>query len=444
MKSKTFAEMRGNRDTFEGHEQWRNAIRDARDGHFAGMSKLADAAKSSGRGLLADEQRAYDKHEVELRGLGKLYEDSAIDYGSIINAGMGGPRFDDGGGGEYRAGEPLRRGQSFEGFVRARGLAAGDDQVDDDRGRLSLRKSLKGIVTGDWRDAEPERRAMSEGVLASGGFMVPTILSAQLVDLARNQTRVIQAGAKVVPMANKTVNVAKWVTDPAAAWHTENAAITPSDATIGTVQLDAKALAGITVVSRELLEDADNVEEELRQAFAAQFSLKVDAAALYGTGTAPEPRGVKNTTGITTVALGGVNGSTPANYDFLADAIGTLADNNETANAAILSPRSARTLGKLKDTTGQPLMRPSYLDGLPMFVTNQIGTTFTVGTSTDTSDVFVADWSQLFVGVRTELQIGVLTERYADNGQIGFVSWWRGDVVVARAKAFHVTTGVRP
>jgi len=89
-------------------------------------------------------------------------------------------------------------------------------------------------------------------------------------------------------------------------------------------------------------------------------------------------------------------------------------------------------------------MKPSYLDGLPMFVTNQVPGNFTVGTSTDTSDVFVADWSQLYVGVRTELQIGVLTGRYADNGQIGFVSWWRGDVVVARAKAFHVTTGVRP
>ena len=112
MKPKTFAEMRGNRDTHDGHEQWRNAIRDARDGHFAAMSKLADAAKSAGRGLLADEQRAFDKSEVELRSLGKLYEDSAIDYGSLISTG-GGPRFD-GGGGEYRAGEPLRRGQSVE------------------------------------------------------------------------------------------------------------------------------------------------------------------------------------------------------------------------------------------------------------------------------------------------------------------------------------------
>lgn len=67
-----------------------------------------------------------------------------------------------------------------------------------------------------------------------------------------------------------------------------------------------------------------------------------------------------------------------------------------------------------------------------------------MGTSTDTSDVFVADWSQLLVGIRTELQISVLAERYADYGSIGFVAWMRSDIAVARPKAFDVTTGVRP
>ncbi len=56
----------------------------------------------------------------------------------------------------------------------------------------------------------------------------------------------------------------------------------------------------------------------------------------------------------------------------------------------------------------------------------------------------MGDWRQLLIGVRTELQIKVLDQRYADNGQTGFIAWWRGDVAVARPKAFDVTTGVRP
>jgi HK97 family phage major capsid protein len=92
----------------------------------------------------------------------------------------------------------------------------------------------------------------------------------------------------------------------------------------------------------------------------------------------------------------------------------------------------------------KPLERRAYLDGVSAYQTNQVGNAFTVGTSPDTSDAFVGDWSQLYMGVRTQLQIQVLTERYADYGQIGFLAWWRGDVQVARPAAFDITTGVRP
>ncbi len=71
-------------------------------------------------------------------------------------------------------------------------------------------------------------------------------------------------------------------------------------------------------------------------------------------------------------------------------------------------------------------------------------TTLTVGTSTDTSDVFTADWAQLYVGVRIGLTVTLLQERFMpDAGQFGFVGWWRGDIQVARPKAFDVVTGVR-
>ena len=200
----------------------------------------------------------------------------------------------------YAEGRPLTRSQTAAGFVRARGMAQpGDDE-------LSVERYLRGLVTGDWTGAAAEQRAMAEGTGSTGGFMVPTILSAQIIDLARNMTRVIQAGASIVPMPNQTLDIAKWAGDPSSAWHTENAAITPSDATLGKVTLKAKALAALTVVSRELVEDAPNVGQELSHAFAASFAVKVDKAALYGSGTDPEPRGVKNTSGVTLQSMGGV------------------------------------------------------------------------------------------------------------------------------------------
>lgn len=409
-------------------------IKEAREARFGAMQAINTAASAAGRELLASEQREFNEHEAELRALSELWEGRQVDYSQIID-GRGGERFDGLTRAEYRDGVPLTDSQSFAGFIRARG------EIREGEETLSLRKALRGIVLGEWDGAEPERRAMSESVLAGGGYMLPTVLSSQIIDLARNQTRVLQAGARIFPMQNKKLDVAKWVSDPSMAWHTEAATISPSDATIGKVTLDAQALAGLTVLSRELLEDADGVDDELRQAFASVLALKVDQGALYGTGTAPEPRGVKNTSGIIPAEMG-ANGAALTNYDPLVDAVGTLRDNNENPTGIIYSPRTARALAKLKDTTNQPLTVPGYLDGVSRYETNQVPNNLTQGTSSLASDIFTADWRQLYVGVRTQLQITVLSERYADTGQIGLLAWWRGDFAVARPKAFHVTTGV--
>jgi HK97 family phage major capsid protein len=138
----------------------------------------------------------------------------------------------------------------------------------------------------------------------------------------------------------------------------------------------------------------------------------------------------------------GTNGAAITTFDPLVDVVGTLADNNFTANAAILAPRTARVIGKLKDTTGQPLEMPPYVENLPQYVTNQISITQTQGSSSVASDIFVGDWRELLIGVRTTFSIQVLHERYADTGSIGLLAWFRGDVLVTRPKGFCVVQGV--
>jgi hypothetical protein len=54
------------------------------------------------------------------------------------------------------------------------------------------------------------------------------------------------------------------------------------------------------------------------------------------------------------------------------------------------------------------------------------------------SDAFVGDWSQLLSDQRLDLNVQVLSERYAEVGQIGIVANWRGDIQLARPRAFAV------
>jgi HK97 family phage major capsid protein len=307
---------------------------------------------------------------------------------------------------------------------------------------LQLGKLVRGLFSGEWREADRERRAMSEGILADGGHLVPSPLAAQILDLARSRARVFEAGARTVPMTSSTLKVPRQASDPTPVWMAENATQPEAAMTFDAVTLTARTLRCLVRASIELLEDTADMEGVIRTAFANAFALELDRVALRGSGTNPEPRGVRNTSGVTITAFGGANGAAATNHDLLVDAAQTVAASNFEPTAGIASPRFATSLAKLKDSTGQPLRAP---DGLPrILASNQVPTNLTTGTSTDTSEVYIGDWTQLWVGLRTTFTLLPLRERYIDSAQFGFFAFLRADVAVVRPQAFNVLTGVRP
>ncbi len=56
------------------------------------------------------------------------------------------------------------------------------------------------------------------------------------------------------------------------------------------------------------------------------------------------------------------------------------------------------------------------------------------------SSLLVGDFRQLLVGQRLMFTVQTLTGRYAELGQIGIVAHWRGDVQLARPRAFAAWT----
>jgi len=272
---------------------------------------------------------------------------------------------------------------------------------------------------------------------------VPAPLSSRVIDLARNQTRVFQAGAQTVPMTSQTLALARLTSEGTPAWKTEGASITAADMVFDRVTFTARTLVRLVQLSVELFEDADPSSEGIiARSFAGQMAVELDRVALLGTGTAPEPRGVLNQSGITSTAHGAA-GSAISNYDWWLDAIGAVRAAGFEPNAHIQAPRSSASLSKLKEaTTNAYLTPPAGL--LPMLTTKSIPINLTVGASTDTSLVFTAGWSNLLVGIRTDFRLRFLGERYlADNLQYAFLAYLRADIQLAQPTAFVVDTGVR-
>lgn len=327
----------------------------------------------------------------------------------------------------------LTREQRISDFLPTERTAAGD---------VGLGGFIRALMSGPKNDLE--RRALAEGSVSTGGAFLPSPLATEVIDHARANNVAFAAGARTIPMASKTMALAKNVSDPVPAWRAENALIAESDPVFDRMSLDAKSLAVRFVVSRELLEDTPNMDAQLRATMAAGFARGLDDAIFFGTGTNNQPLGIANTPGLQLVSLG-TNGASLANYDPYLDALLALQTANEgKVTAVVQAPRTGIGLAKLKDGQGQPLQAPPLLANVPFLTTTGIPVNQTQGTANNASSAFEGDFSQVLVGIRTQLQITVLNERFAEYGQVGFVGWLRADVQVARPAALAKIVGIKP
>ena len=244
----------------------REELHNEQSEHFAAERRIQRACDDAGADVMTQAQLTdFQRHQRALQELNAdilLIDEeleSSVDRSSIP---VGGP----GASGLARR-RHIAPNESLRDWSRANGAAGGwvgdgpawsrDAGTVDGHERLSFGRMLRGIVTGEWDDASAERRVMSEGVLADGGYLVPTPLSTEIIDLARAQARVIQAGARTVPMTSSTLKMAKVLSDPEPGWRGENQPIPEDELTFGLSELRSHTLAVIVKSSRELLEDGE-------------------------------------------------------------------------------------------------------------------------------------------------------------------------------------------
>jgi HK97 family phage major capsid protein len=406
-------------------------LRDQRTAARTAADHVLTRAAEQSRDLTPDELAAYQAHVAAEREAADAMEAERDRQLAEVRAAVARRS------GPATPREPvLSREQSVYEWCQTRGMF---DPAEQD---LSFDRYLRGMATGQWDDA-PHERALAEATIGAGGALVPSPLSARVIDLARNRTVVLRAGAQTVPMTSSTLALARLTSEGTPAWKSENAAITAADMVFDRVTFTARTLVRLITLSVELFDDADpSSEGVISNAFAGQMAVELDRVALLGTGTAPEPRGVLNQSGVT-LTTHGANGTAITNFDWWLDAIGAVRAAGFEPNAHIQAPRSSTSLSKLKEsTTNAYLAPPAGL--LPMYTTKSVPITVTTGTSTDTSYVFTADWSNLLVGIRTSFNLRFLGERFlADNLQYAFLAYLRADVQLAQPSAFVVDSGVR-
>lgn len=335
-----------------------------------------------------------------------------------------------------KADSVLRNKADFEDHFKTRGNDGDDEKygVDD---------WLRGIA--NMRTSPDVKNALSTGTGAAGGYTVPAKLMPGILAALTPASSLLQAGAGIVLMDEgaTTYTTAAVDTVPTAAWRAESAALAESDPAFRTVVATPRSLSFMFKMSRELLADGQGLVEAINQAIAQSFAQALDYAGLRGTGAAPMPRGILNTSGIQSVA-NGTNGLALTSYaNFFSGAQAILAANAPMPTAAIMSPRSLIKLGGMADTTGQPLRVPTMLEGVKLIATSQIPNNLTVGTSSDCSEIYIGDFTGLHFAMREAVSVQLLSELFAGTGEIAFACHVRADVVVTYPTALAVVTGIK-
>jgi HK97 family phage major capsid protein len=402
---------------------------------------VLDAAQTAGRDtLLASEQRAYDgaiRERDSLLGLQRAVEARTTQTQFVPVTQLASTT-------ETRELSPvLSREQRCADWLRQRGQYA----YGNERGVESMRFGaiVRALALGNRSGLSAlEQRALAEGTGAAGGFTVPEVLAASFIDRVRNAMVVMKAGAQTVPMTSNMLHLARLgqpdLGSPAiqtAAWKSENDPITETDLWLERITFTAKTLPVLLKLSVELSEDSANIDQVIERELAGQLALELDRAALLGSGTPPEPKGLINQTGVDVASLG-----TTWDFDSLVDMASIVAGKNHTPNARIYNSSAAAALAKLRSVpTGEYLRQPAYLDSVVPYITNQIGFD---GGSPDSTTVFVGDFTQLLIGIRSSFTLEV--SRVAGDAfskmQVVLRAYLRADVQLAHPEAFVVRENV--
>lgn len=205
--------------------------------------------------------------------------------------------------------------------------------------------------------------------------------------------------ATVVQVTGSAYRVPTITEDPSAAWVNEGEEIAPSDATLAETVITFSKVAGLTVASNELIQDASgDAAEMIGQGLARDIAAQLDAA-FFGALPAPAPSGLGALAGITTTTAGTAVTSTDpfAEAQSKAEAVGA------RVTGWVTSPATALALAKVKKATGsnEPLMQPD-----PTLPTRRqvLGIPLLVSTAVAPGTIWALDATRTIVALRSPAQ----------------------------------------
>lgn len=319
-------------------------------------------------------------------------------------------------------------------------------------GRYSLARAVQALVTGNWKDAGLElaaseaagkltggslnsrgfilpydmlaKRDFTVGTVAEAGNLVATDLRTDLyVDILRNNLSLGNLGVTMLYGLTGPIDIPRKTVGSTIAYLAETAAATESQPNTGKVTLAGKRISGFIEFSKQaVIQSAMAVEPMLRDELQSELVVRVEDGAINGNATGSTMRGIRNTSGIGSIA-GGTNGA-QLNWGHIVGLESAVANVNAEpdVNAGYLV--NTKTRGWLKtvqkaanlpfiwDNGAQPL------NGYRAAVTNNVPSNLTKGSASGVASslLYSSMWNMQVLGFFGSIEILYDEFSLAPNG----------------------------
>lgn len=252
----------------------------------------------------------------------------------------------------------------------------------------------------------------------------------EFIDVLRNSSSVMQAGARMLSGLSGDVKIPKKATASASSWVTEGNPVSESEMTTSSISMTPRHLGAFTDITRQLLQQSSlSVESLVRDDLAQAIALAIDLGALQGDGTGGAPTGIKNASGINVVDFG-VGITVPSFAQVVEMETKVAEDNALSGNLSYIM--NAAMVGALKTTekatgTAQFVVEPGgTVNGYRAILSNQAAS----------GDAFFGNFNDLLIGFWSGLDILVDPYAGATSGNVRIIAMQTCDVAVRHAVSF--------
>ncbi len=246
---------------------------------------------------------------------------------------------------------------------RLKALLGGKDLIAE-KGSLTKEEKIVGYFHGLVTRDHAVLKALSEGVDADGGYVVPQEFLGEIIRPLANESR-MRALVRVVPMRRNEMVVTSQGNRPKVYWTNEAQTKTTTTASFGQTTLTAKKAAAILYASDELIDDANiDIVQYITGLFAEAIGEEEDRVMLRGNGTT-EPRGIETARAASVFSTMSFGGQTT--FENMNSLIYSLKTKYRSGASFLVHPNKVAALQKLRDAgaTGQFLWAPGLTAGAP-------------------------------------------------------------------------------